>query len=184
MRAIEASGINICFSTSDGIISWILRKIMRVPASHSVITFRSQILGKVLVLEAQGRGFVAVPWKRWVRKNTLLARYSLRLPAADIRHGLSVLSDRLGDPYDTWSLLGYLLRGIAKGRNPFDSKAKLVCSEAVALFLNAAGVEKVGHIGSITPKDLWSRAQRDRNVFSLEWSHPKLKQTRDKSWES
>ena len=127
-------------------------------------------LDKIMVMDAQGRGFVIVPWHKWIRKNTLVARYSLSLPHENIRNGLDKLSDRLGDAYDTWSLIGFLLlRFGGLTRNVTDSKDKLVCSEAVALFLDHAGLE-FGDIGRITPRDLLLLAESTPDVFGLEES--------------
>lgn len=164
------SGVNLCFSTTDGAFSWLLRKAMKIPASHCVITFRSVTLGKIMVMDAQGRGFVIVPWKKWIRNNDLIARYSLSLPHDNIRLGLNELGDRLGDAYDTFSLVGFMLLSFGGfSRNVTDSKEKLVCSEAVALFLHHAGLE-FGDIGRITPRDLLLLAESAPDVFRLEES--------------
>ena len=158
-------GVNLCFSTTDGVFSWLLRKAMKIPASHCVITFRSSILGKVMVMDAQGRGFVMVPWNKWERKNRLIARYALTLPDDNIRAGLNMIADRLGDAYDTWSLVGFFLLTFGGlSRNITDSKDKLVCSEAVALFLDHAGLQ-LGDIGRVTPRDLLLLAEATPDVF-------------------
>ena len=122
------------------------------------------------MLEVQGRGFVMVPWSRWNKKNDLVCRYQLQLPEEDLRRALMKLANRLGDPYDTWSLVGFLFMifGGLK-RNMTDSKDKLVCSELVAIFLEWAGID-FEDIGKVTPRDLLNVAERHPEVFKLEWT--------------
>lgn len=162
------SGVNLCFSTQDGVVSWLLRKAMKIPASHCMITFRSDALDTVLAMEVQGRGFVIVPWDKWKKSNKLIARYSLRLPEDRILLALNKIVARLGDAYDTFSLFGFfLLFWGGFSRNVTDSTEKLVCSEAVALFLHHAGLE-VGDIGKVTPRDLMLLVESSPEVFSRE----------------
>ena len=68
---------------------------------------------------------------------------------------------------DTIGLVGYLLRMVFSLRRvPFKSRKKLVCSEAVALYLQHSGVE-VGRTRLVTPRDLFELAQKRPDVFEL-----------------
>jgi hypothetical protein len=88
--------------------------------------------------------------------------YRLRRPEDALRGGMIHLAPRLGDAYDTLSLLGYLLRSVFSLRRvPFNSRKKLVCSEAVALYLLKVGVD-VGRTSVVTPRDLFELAQASR----------------------
>jgi hypothetical protein len=73
----------------------------------------------------------------------------------------------VGDAYDTLSLFGYLLRKWFRlKRVPFDSRKKLVCSEAVALFLGWCGMP-FDDVGVVTPKMLLDFAEERRDSFEL-----------------
>ena len=84
-----------------------------------------------------------------------------------MRCALQRLADRLGDSYDTMSLFGFALRGLFRlKRVPFDSRQKLVCSEALALFLHWSGVP-IENVGSMTPKDVLRLAEQRKDTFTL-----------------
>ncbi len=159
--------VNICFSTTNQLLSRVLRWVMSSSVSHALVTYRNPVFDRVMVLEAQGRGFVSIPWRRWRKKNRLVARYSLRLPDEKVMNGLRYLSGRLGDQYDMRALIGFLFRGII-GRNFLNSPRKLLCSEAVARFLEVSGVKLPRRAGDINPKELMCFAEDHPDIFCLE----------------
>ncbi len=127
-----------------------------------------------MILEVQGRGFVQVPWHVWKKKNILLALYEMERDPAVVKKGMTHLGTRLGDPYDTYSLIGFLLVFVVKlwDRNDLDDKKKLVCSEMVALFLRWCEIPLQTHIDRVIPKDLWRLADESAS-FLPRFLHPK-----------
>lgn len=146
--------ISVCFSTSRSPISRLIRWFTRSPASHALITFRDWTLGKVFVLEATGRGFRMIPWSKWRQGNQLVARFGLLAPPETQHAALRAVADRLGDEYDSLSLVGFALRRWRKRyANPLASSKRLICSEVVAEFLAGCGID-VGDTESALPVDL------------------------------
>ena len=88
------SGVNLCFSTQDGAVSWLLRKAMKIPASHCMITFRSDALDTVLAMEVQGRGFVIVPhhWDDFFRPLDAPVGFSLNVNVAGFLDEVAAVS--------------------------------------------------------------------------------------------
>ena len=167
--ALEATGlgVHIGFSTTGGLLSRIIRRITGAPVSHSFIAYRCASYGDDMVLEASGQGFRLMAWKRFDKENKLVAMYRLRVAEPVQRAALARMAERLGDAYDTLSLVGFMLRKWFRlKRTPFDSRDKLVCSEAVALFLKWSGVS-ITDVGVVTPRDLLELAQHDPEVFEL-----------------
>ena len=167
--ALEAAGlgVHIGFSTTGGLLSRIIRRITGAPVSHSFLAYRCQSFGEDMVLEASGAGFRLMAWRRFDKENKLVAMYRLRLAEPITRASLARMADRLGDAYDTLSLVGFVIRKwFHLKRTPFDSRDKLVCSEAVALFLKWSGV-KIADVGVVTPRDLLELAQGNPDTFEL-----------------
>jgi hypothetical protein len=162
------ASINICFSTANGFFSKVIRWFTRSRASHSLITFYDITLDRVFVMEANGRGFMLVPWSKWRKSNTMVARYSLSIGEAAQIESLRALSGSLGAEYDYVSLLGFIFRRFKKRMaNPLNNPTKLICSEAVANFLAGAGLVGFGSPGTWVPEDLMDEA-RSREEFILE----------------
>lgn len=104
-------------------------------------------------------------WERFEHSNKLIAVYQLQKPDDALRGGMTKLAPRLGDAYDTLSLFGFLLRKLFHLRRvPFDSRKKLVCSEAIAIYLKSVGVP-IRRINVVTPRDLFELAEGDPAVF-------------------
>jgi len=160
-------GVHIGFSTTGGWLSRIIRRVTGSPVSHSFVVYHSAVFGKDMVLEASGHGFRIMAWQRFDTENKLVAMYRLKVDDALLHQALGKLSDRLGDAYDTLSLFGYLIRKWFRlKRVPFDSRKKLVCSEAVALFLDWCGMP-FEDLGVVTPQILLDFAEARSDVFEL-----------------
>jgi hypothetical protein len=165
----QDASINVCFSTTQGLLSRWIRWVTRSPVSHAILTFHSQTLDKILVMEATGRGFNVIPWKKWKNENTLVARFKIAVPEATELEALRRIATRLGSEYDTISLFGFFLRRWKKrGSNPLDDPTKLICSEAVAYFLSYAGFEEFASAGEWTPADIFLRAIESPDRFIKE----------------
>jgi hypothetical protein len=159
--------VHVGFSTTVGWLSRAVRRFTRSRVSHCMIVYRSDVFGQEMVLEACGFGFRMISWRRWDRANKLLALYRVNLPDDDLREALHQLADRLGDSYDTVSLFGFALRQWFRlKRVPFNSRERLVCSEALALFLHWCNLP-IGDIGSLTPECLLRLAEARKDVFTL-----------------
>lgn len=161
--------INVCFSTTDRLFSRFIRWFMRSKVSHGLITFRSETLGKVLLMEAVGRGFVISPWSGWRQTHQLCERYELTIPEETQRQALSNLSDHLGAEYDKFGLVGFWARRFrTRMRNPFHSTDKLFCSEAVALFLSYCGLSQFDHPEEWSPQDLLTEVKQSDKFVCVE----------------
>ena len=172
------------FSTQRGLASWLIRQSIGSPASHSFLLYFSEQFDQEMVLEVQGRGFVQVPWHVWSEKNKLLALYRIDRSKEELDAAMSALGKRLGDPYDTFSLVGYILIYVVPiwDRNDLDDKEKLICSEMVALFLRWSNVPLQHHIDRVAPHDLWKLANDYPEDFVLQYesqrAERKLKKAR------
>jgi type III secretory pathway component EscS len=159
--------VHVGFSTTGGWLSRMVRRFTRSRVSHCIVVYRSDIFAQEMVLEASGNGFRMISWRRWDRANKLVALYRLNFPQDDLRTALQRLADRLGDSYDTISLFGFAVRRWLRLKTvPFNSKAKLVCSEALALFLHWCGMP-IDNIGAMTPQSLLHMAEMRKDTFTL-----------------
>jgi len=159
--------VHVGFSTTGHWLSRLVRRFTRSRVSHCIVVYRSDVFAQEMVLEASGNGFRMISWRRWDRVNKLVALYRLNLPEEDLRSALERLADRLGDSYDTISLFGFALRRwLRLKRVPFNSKAKLVCSEALALFLHWCRLP-IDDIGAMTPQSLLHLAELRKDAFTL-----------------
>jgi hypothetical protein len=159
--------VHVGFSTKGGWLSRGIRFMTRSHVSHCFVVYQCDIFGQEMVLEASGVGFRIISWRRWDRANRLIALYRLDLPEADVREALHLLASRLGDSFDKLSLLGFALRRFFRlKRVPFNSREKLVCSEAVALFLHWCKIP-IPDIGVMTPHALLGLAEQRKDCFTL-----------------
>jgi hypothetical protein len=164
---VAGLGVHIGFSTTSGWLSRMIRRITGSPVSHSFVVYHSTAFGKDMVLEASGQGFRVMSWRRFDKENKLVAIYRLKVADPVAHEALGKLADRLGDAYDTLSLFGYLLRKWFRlERVPFDSRKKLICSEAVALFLGWCGMP-FDDVSVVTPKILLDFAEGHTDGFEL-----------------
>lgn len=167
--------INICFSTTDRLFSRIIRWFSKSSVSHALITFRDDTLGKVFVMEANGRGFMLSPWAKWRKGKTLIARYSLDCDESCQLSSLRALANELGAEYDYRSFFGFLLRRwFRRMANPFSDPDKLFCSEAVTKFVGAINDQRAAIFSAAEtwlPGDLLGEAGRN-TLFVLEESNP------------
>jgi hypothetical protein len=160
-------GVHLGFSTTVGWLSRMIRRITGSPVSHSFVVYHSAAFGRDMVLEASGQGFRVMAWRRFDKENKLVAVYRINMPDSILHPALGKLADRLGDAYDTLSLFGYLLRKWFRlKRVPFDSRKKLICSEAVALFLGWCGLP-FEDVGVVTPQMLLDLAESRKDLFEL-----------------
>lgn len=163
-------GIRVGFSTTGALLSRIIRWAIRAPVSHCFVTFNSPAVGQVLLIEASRYGLRIVPYRRWRAggEEQHIAIYRIQISEDHLQRALTALIDRLGDAYDRLGLVGYFLVMLFHlKKNPLDDKEKLVCSEAVGVFLEACGL-KVPPSGIVTPRHLFDLVHEKSELFVLE----------------
>jgi hypothetical protein len=104
-----------------------------------------------------------------MRRHTLVARYRVKAPLLRQVNALGELSEYLGTRYDYKSLLGFFWRWI-RGRvtNKYNSSTKLICSEAVALFLLKSGLGDFDQPETWTPGDLYKEFEQHSKLERVE----------------
>lgn len=145
----ESTGISkgrttlIGFSTprSFNPVSWLVRNFTKSEASHSFFLYWDDDFECDMVIEAHELGFRLITWKRFVKKNRIVA---LVEPAHSLDKGFARLGEWVGSAYDFGGLIGqsvvqfgrFLQR---KWRNPFRSSRSMFCSESIARCMQWAG---------------------------------------------
>jgi len=163
---MDTLNITVGFSTTNKLLSRIIRWVTRGKVSHAWIAFDDPTLGLRFVMQAEAWGFEVRPWKRWLRENRLVAEYR---PAKDLTESLKWIARSLGVKYDwasaffagLWRWFGVLIRG------KFNSPKKLMCAEAVIRFLQHGGVVGVSHLDpEVTPPARLLNAVEQSDEFS------------------
>lgn len=145
MSVEEVLNITIGFSTTNKLISRLIRWVTRGKVSHAWIAFTDPCLGTRLVMQAEAWGFEIRTWERWKTQNLLIAEYR---PLQNMTRPLRSIAKSLGVKYDwksaffagLWRWFGVWLRG------RFNSPKKLMCAEAVIRFLQFGEVVAVAHL--------------------------------------
>jgi len=134
--------ITVGFSTHGGLLSWLIRKATRSPASHAWILYDDPTFGERMVLESTALGFHLSPFDGWSHHNRVVEVFDFEAPLSD---GLKAVTQFLGERYDVGGLLGMPI--VLLGRwmrrkwlNPFRSSKAVFCSEAVVRTLQGARV--------------------------------------------
>ena len=167
-----SASINICFSTTEHLTSRLIRWVTGSRVSHALITYRDATLGKIMVLEATAKGFWPQPWARWKEQNTLVARFALTLPEDVQLRALRQLAELIGEGYDYGGAAGWVARLFRRVENPLDSKQRLFCSEAVALFLSYTQIlPQKADPALQSPEDLLKICTYSRNLVCAEGQH-------------
>lgn len=141
-------GITIGFSTTNKLISRIIRLITRGKMSHAWIAYDDFTLGLRMVMQAESWAFEVRPWQRWVKENKWVAEYrmingrqhaALRRRARDLGAKYDWMSGLLAGVkawFQRWMKSGFSFR-------PSRTPKRLMCSEAVTRFLKDAGCQCV-----------------------------------------
>ena len=132
--------VTIGFSTTNKLLSRIIRWVTRGKVSHAWISFYDHCLGMRLVMQAEAWGFEVRPLERWRKENILVSEYGLKHDES-LDNSIRWIADSLGTKYD-WAAA--LFAGIRRWlgiwiRSGLTSPKKLMCSEAVIRFLEHAG---------------------------------------------
>lgn len=152
----------IGFSTTDALLSRLIRRLTGSRVSHAFLVYRDVDFDREMVMEAAGAGFRIVPLDKFERHNRIVAIVTPRHP---IDEGLKAAVDWLGEGYDAPGLVGMaillVLRALRRRklrlRNLLANRRALFCSEAVARACRAArypGFERDPE--TTTPQDLFA----------------------------
>ena len=159
--------INVCFSRTNSLMSKAIRWFTRSDVSHCYITYKDLTLNRVMIMEADWKGFILVPWDtKTLKGRQLVARYTVNVPEKDQLASLHLLTFFLGTGYDFFNLLPMALRRVKKRfNNPFDHTGRLICSESVVRFLNECGATDLPFPHAWTPEDIYSYIQERPDMF-------------------
>ncbi len=152
----------IGFSTTDGILSRLIRFGTRSPVSHAFLVYFDVDFDREMVMEAVGAGFRIVPLDKFAKHNRIV---EIVTPRHSIDEGLKKAVDWLGEGYDKGGLLGMALLVVLRSlrlrvrrlRNLFANRSTLFCSEAVARACVASHYPGFRlDPGTTTPEDLFA----------------------------
>lgn len=180
------TSITVGFSTTNKLISRVIRWVTRSPVSHAFVIFDTPSFGRV-VMQAEAWAYEVRPWHLWQQQNTLVAEFEPTGP--DLAPSIIDLAPKyLGRDYD-WkaALLAGLWRWFGRWlRGRFNNPYRLMCSEATIRILQHAGYSSVGHFDAevTSPKRLLDRvfemALRYSNEFRLKTALPAVRQRYEK----
>lgn len=138
---VGAMRVLIGFSTSQHLLSRVIRRVTGSTVSHVWLLYRDPVFRIPVVLQAGLIGLAPMPADRFWRENEVVC---VKLPVVDLTPGLERAGLLLGARYDFPGLFGAALPFIGrwfkmKWRNPFRGAQALFCSEVVALVLKWSG---------------------------------------------
>lgn len=149
----------IGFSTTNGLVSKIIRWATRSEASHSYVMF--YVAGKPLVIHSTQKGVNCDCYAKFVKNNKIVAEYKLLVPQEDEKQALAHAICLLDKKYDFLSIVGFafVLLNRTFGRrvkNPFPNRSAYHCSEFALEEMRRAGLEDLDAFDreSTAPEDL------------------------------
>lgn len=161
--------ITIAIFSSKNIISKIIEFILGKPTSHSAIGFEKN--NKKFFLHAAWGGVQITPREEVLSNHKLIAEFKI-IP--DMTDEIILAENKVGQPYDTIGLFGYIAVLIARKfkigiKNPLASKSAVVCSEFIIdLDINKEIPEFIGlDPETITPRDLFDICSNGKSFIKL-----------------
>lgn len=149
--------ISIGFSTTDKLLSRIIRKLTKSRVSHSFIMF--DWLGKKWVLEAGFNGVGILPLERFLADGNIIVEV-VDLPHVELEDLIPAMED-MGERYDFGGLLGGIVPLIGKWfkqkwHNPFNDTKALFCSEFIVYWLQDLAFEPAYNLvpEDVSPEEL------------------------------
>jgi hypothetical protein len=122
--------VAVGFSTTNAPISRLIRLVTREPVTHAWILHEAY--GSNYVMEASlFAGFRVVSYQ-WFRKHNQVFHVEpvaerLQFIGVDARARVNRVAEELGDAYDVWNFVGYVLPKLLAFRSP----TKLLCTEVM-----------------------------------------------------
>lgn len=139
--------ISIGFSTTNKIVSRLIRWLTKSTVSHSFIVF--DWMGRKMVLEAGFSGVGIIPLNRFIADGNEIVEI-IDLPGVNLDDLLPALDD-MGEKYDFGGLLGGIFPIIGKWfkqkwHNPWNNTKALFCSELIVTWLQSIGFEPASNL--------------------------------------
>jgi len=165
--------VTIGFSTTNRLLSRVIRFVTRGRVSHAWITFYDDTLNTKVVMQAEWWGYELRPWTRWQRENRLVAEFELRVPQEMGLRAIRRTAQHLGEDYDRvgalWAGVSGWLRRWWRARltlRPRRTPRKLMCAEGALMCLKAAGIDDVQGLYEETtdPETLLEVVERSTQV--------------------
>jgi hypothetical protein len=133
--------MKIGFSTSNSVVSKIIRKLTKSKVSHTYI--KCQVERYDVVLHANQHGVEFDKYNDFDRKFEIVAEYDLKLTAEQEDAFMAYAIRQLDRSYDFLGVAGFMwvLLNRSFGRkvkNPFSNKSAYYCSELIICSLQAA----------------------------------------------
>lgn len=150
----------IGFSTSNGLISRLIRKITGGETSHCFIVFTMEgsHYDPTLVFESGNKGPAFVDFGEFIKSNRIIDLFDSKV---DLIDPIEKYSKQLSKDYDFAGLVGGVVVQIGRAlgktwRNPFNTK-NLTCVElTLGILVDAKypGIEQFSDYAVVTPQDL------------------------------
>lgn len=148
--------IHVGFSTTNQLISRIIRWFTKATVSHCFFVF--DLFGKGWVLQSDFFGVVILPLEKFQKSNTIIALAPIPELGED---DLARAMQELGGAYDFGGLLGGIFPIIGswfkrKWKNPWENPSALFCSEFIVVSLQEASFPGADQLvaSETTPEDL------------------------------
>lgn len=149
----------IGFSTTDKIMSKIIKWATRSKASHAYIII--EVAGEPVVIHSNQHGINCDHYNKFVRGKKIISEYSLLINIDKEQLATSYAIRMLDEPYDFLSVIGFgwvlLCRALGyKVKNPFPNKSAYQCSEFALNVLRKAGLGGLDNLSRerVAPEDL------------------------------
>lgn len=151
---MDRERIYVVCAASDNLVGRLIRKLTRSSVNHTFLLYESRMWGGWWAAQIGPDGVKKLPAGPVMQKYYLTECYEY---AGNLGPGLTACRAMVGQRYDYWGVLGYLLRLVAKRvvdrdiRNPWNVQNEEFCSEFVAHVLKAA---RVDHFRDCDPASL------------------------------
>jgi len=137
--------VKVLGTTTNHLLSRIIRKFIKSKMSHALILFYDETLKCEMVMESNRKGFIAVPAEKSLRGSTVVEAIDVTESASELP---AALADKLGEKYDTKGMIGNLWVIIAgffkrKIKNPWNTTNAVFCSEVIV-----EGLQELGYPGA------------------------------------
>lgn len=173
MLECKPTDIRVGFSTTNTLLSKLIRWVTGGRASHAWISFYDPCIQQRLVIQAESWGLELRRWSIWSKENILVSEFVPNGP--DLTDSLIYLIDNyLNAKYD-WkaSLLLGVLNALKrwfsiKIKSRFTNPKKLMCAEAVIRFLQHTDYKSMKNIDPeiTSPALLMKILQENKDEFS------------------
>ncbi len=141
--------ISVVFTTSNSLISRLIRWYLGTPYSHVALIVESESIGRSLVYEANWSGVVFKNMPTWAKKNEVIYCHDIDISKRRLSELFTFCIDNLGKKYGYVTLLSILFKGKGDGDRTF------ICSE----LLYRALEDEMKHVHKrsdlVTPKDIY-----------------------------